>query len=159
MHLFLFDILSFLGYWNIYCHLYMFFAALFASTCNSAKEVSHWKISQIVQFVWQDQDIYLKFMKLGMGQWAMCWCRVPIFSTVWIWERGGVVLQHCWCCVTTLLMLCYNIVGGARLVSTVSELRGRGGEVPKARLVWPHNERYLWLGRRVTRCHFLSQRE
>ena len=96
MHLFLFDILSFLGYWNIYCHLYMFFAALFASTCNSAKEVSHWKISQIVQFVWQDQDIYLKFMKLGMGQWAMCWCRVPIFSTVWIWERGGVVLQHCW---------------------------------------------------------------
>ena len=58
-------------------------------------------------------------------------------------------------------MLCYSIVGGARarLVSTVSELRGRGEEVPKARLVWPHNERYLWLGRRVTRCHFLSQRE
>ena len=57
------------------------------------------------------------------------------------------------------VVLCYNIVGGARLVSTVSELRGRGGEVPKARLVWPHNERYLWLGRRVTRWHFLSQRE
>ena len=38
----------------------------------------------------------LKFMKLGMGQLAMCWCRVPIFSTVWIWKREDVVLQHCW---------------------------------------------------------------
>ena len=138
----------------------MFLAALFASTCNSAKEVSHWKISQIVQFVWQDQDIYLKFMKLGMGQWAMCCCKSTNFlNGLDLGKREDVVLQHCWCCVTTLLMLCYNIVGGARLVSTVSELRGRGGEVPKARLVWPHNERYLWLGRRVTRCHFLSQRE
>ena len=42
-----------------------------------------------------------------------------------------------WCCSTTR--------------STVLELGGEGRELPKARQVWPHNERYLWPGWSHTR--------